>query len=76
MMRRAGRVVTKAQGVAVIRAEGERIPEIGDTVIDERLRKVGRVVDIFGPVDRPYLAISPETGVGLDGLLSDVLYLR
>jgi len=37
----------------------EEPPKIGDTVVDENLRIVGRVFDIFGPVASPYAAIRP-----------------
>jgi rRNA processing protein Gar1 len=35
----------------------ENTPRIGETVVDESLRPVGRVFDIFGPVPSPYVAI-------------------
>lgn len=76
MMRRAGRVTGIAQGVAVLRAEGDEVPEIGETVVDDRLDEVGTVVDVFGPVGRPYVAVSPTEGIDSPGLLSSVLYVR
>ncbi|MFC6726863.1 H/ACA ribonucleoprotein complex subunit GAR1, partial [Halobium palmae] len=44
--------------------------------VDESLTTVGRVVDVFGPVDRPYLAVSPADGVHLPDLLGAKLYAR
>jgi len=68
-VRRLGEVVRAAQGVAVARIPDETVPEVGTTVLDESLSEVGEVVDVFGPVDRPYLAVStagrrPATLVG------------
>jgi RNA-binding protein len=75
-MRRVGEVVRTAQGVAVVRSPDGRYPEPGTALVDERLEDVGRVVDVFGPVDRPYLAVSPAAGVGLASLLGQPVYAR
>jgi RNA-binding protein len=39
----------------------ENSPKIGETVIDENLKPVGTVFDIFGPVSAPYVAVRPAT---------------
>lgn len=72
-MRRAGKVVRTANGLAVLRT-GADPPTIGTDVVDERLDDAGTVVDVFGPVDRPYLAVSPPGRP--DGLLGEALYVR
>ncbi|PSQ60640.1 H/ACA RNA-protein complex component Gar1 [Halobacteriales archaeon SW_7_71_33] len=33
------------------------LPAAGDEVVDGSLTTVGRVVDAFGPLERPYLAV-------------------
>ncbi len=38
----------------------ENLPKIGQPVVDESLRKVGRVFDIIGPVGSPYASVRPE----------------
>jgi RNA-binding protein len=38
----------------------ENAPRIGDAVVDENLKSVGRVFDIFGPVSSPYAAIKSQ----------------
>jgi RNA-binding protein len=75
-MKRVGRVVRTAQGIAVIRALDETYPNIGTNVIDENLDTVGRVVDVFGPVDQPYVAVSPAEDVQLPLLLGNLIYAR
>jgi len=75
-MRRAGEVVRTAQGLAVVRVPDEEYPDIGTRLVDEDLEEVGQVVDVFGPVERPYLAVSPDEGVTVAGLLGAVLYAR
>ncbi|MFA9517387.1 H/ACA ribonucleoprotein complex subunit GAR1 [Halopenitus sp. H-Gu1] len=76
-MKRVGDVVRTAQGLAIARGSpGEDPPEIGETVVDESLSTVGRVVDVFGPVDHPYVAVTPNEGVTLADLLGGKLYAR
>ena len=73
-MRRVGEVVRVAQGLAIVRAPDGEHPDIGTPVVDRSLSNVGRVVDVFGPVERPYLAVSP-TDLPTT-LLGTVLYAR
>lgn len=75
-MRRLGEVVRTAQGVAVVRASDDDPPELGLSVVDENLDRVGRVVDVFGPADRPYLAVTPADGVAPATLLGEKVYAR
>ena len=75
-MRRVGTVSRTAQGLAVVRCDDDVPPDIGLDVVDESLSSVGRVVDVFGPVDRPYAAVSPADGVRLTDLLGTKLYAR
>ncbi|SFC00380.1 snoRNP protein GAR1 [Halobiforma haloterrestris] len=81
-MRRVGTVVRTAQGLAVLRADesdgdDDRFRnEVGTPVLDDSLEEVGRVVDVFGPVDRPYLAVSPDDDVHLPSLVGGTLYAR
>lgn len=83
-MRRVGTVVRTAQGLAILRADpadgeddpGERYRgEMGTVVLDDSLDEVGRVVDVFGPVVRPYLAVTPSD-VHLPSLVGSMLYAR
>ncbi|MCU4925173.1 Gar1/Naf1 family protein [Halobacteria archaeon AArc-dxtr1] len=78
-MRRIGEVVRAAQGLAVLRTDGDRSQyddEIGTMAVDDSLETAGRVVDVFGPVDRPYLAVTPDEGVHLPSLVGTTLYAR
>lgn len=76
-MRRVGTVVRTAGGLAIARGErGEEPPRIGSSVVDESLSTVGRVVDVFGPVDRPYLAVTPDADVHTPTLVGSTLYAR
>ncbi len=74
-MRRIGTVDRTAQGLAIVKLETDDAPDIGLMVIDESLSTVGRIVDVFGPVDGPYVAITP-TGTGLTELVGTKLYAK
>jgi RNA-binding protein len=74
-MKRVGTVSRIAQGVAIVRLDDDP-PDIGTAVVDDSLSRVGRVVDVFGPVDRPYVAISPADSVSLASLVGSKLYAR
>jgi len=75
-MQRAGTVREIAQSVAVVRCPGDAHPDLGTPLLDDQLDTVGRVVDVFGPVDQPFLAVSPDDGVRLAPLLGETLYYR
>ena len=74
-MQRVGTVVRTAGGLAIARGErGEEPPRIGSAVVDESLSTVGRVVDVFGPVDHPYVAVTPNDRLAT--LVGEKLYAR
>lgn len=75
-MRRVGSVERLAQGLAVVRATDETYADVGTSLVDDELASVGEVVDVFGPVERPYMALSPASGVHLPALLGSALYAR
>jgi RNA-binding protein len=75
-MRRVGEVVRTAQGLPIVRASEDSHPDLGVEVLDSELAVVGRVVDVFGPVERPYIAVSPVADVELALLLGEKLYAR
>lgn len=75
-MRRLGTVSRTAQGLAVVRCADDAPPDIGVAAVDETLSPIGRVVDVFGPIERPYLAVAPNEGVDLTALLGQKLYVR
>jgi RNA-binding protein len=75
-MQRLGEVVRTAQGLAVLRCPDDEPPDVGTQAVDEQLNAVGRVVDVFGPVSQPYVAVSPDEGVEVASLLGKKLYAR
>jgi RNA-binding protein len=59
-VRRIGQVVRATGRLAVARSSDDSYPALGTALIDEDLAAVGSVVDVFGPVERPYLVVTPE----------------
>lgn len=51
----------------------ENPPRIGDRVVNQNLKPVGTVFDIFGPVSSPYVAVKPEVEESHD-LIDHTLY--
>ena len=71
-MKRAGEVVGVAQGMAIVHAPDESHPAIGTRLLEQDLSNAGQVVDVFGPVERPYLSV--DTTNGPAALLGERLY--
>ena len=46
--------VTPSQNIVV---KINKTPQIGATVIDERLKVIGKIFDIIGPVSSPYAVV-------------------
>ena len=57
-MQRLGLILHVTPSRNVI-AKIENVPRIGETVVDENLKPVGKVFDILGPVASPYATIAP-----------------
>jgi len=57
-LHRLGRVLHISPSGNII-TKIENIPRIGETVVDENLKTVGKIFDMFGPVGSPYVAIRP-----------------
>ncbi|AHF99455.1 H/ACA RNA-protein complex protein Gar1 [Halostagnicola larsenii XH-48] len=85
-MQRVGQVVRISQGLVILKSDAESSGATGDRddvddaigtmVLDDSLSNVGRVVDVFGPVDRPYYAVTTDDGVHQPSLVGTTLYAR
>jgi rRNA processing protein Gar1 len=52
---------------------GDVIPPLRATVVNEDLMVLGRVIDVFGPVDRPYVSIDSKRATA-KGSPGDTVY--
>jgi RNA-binding protein len=58
-LQRIGCVVhISSNGNMVLKADN--VPRIGDQAVDENLKAVGMVFDVFGPIANPYVAVRPS----------------
>ncbi|ERH00359.1 MAG: RNA-binding protein involved in rRNA processing [Halonotius sp. J07HN6] len=73
-MQRIGTVGKTAQGLAIVELDTDETPDIGWSVVDESLSTVGRIIDVFGPVTAPYVAITPSESAALTDLVGTTLY--
>ena len=44
-------------------------------VVDVKVNKVGTILDVFGPVKQPYIAIRPFQKKNLEKFIGQMLYL-
>lgn len=59
-LRQLGKVLhVSALHNIILRAEGN-LPRIGETVVNNHLKPVGIVYDVFGPVSKPYVSVKPR----------------
>ena len=72
-MQRLGRALYISPNRSVI-IKVEIVPKIGEKAVDENLKPVGKVFDVFGPVSSPYVAVRP-TIQKPEKLIDNVLYL-
>jgi len=75
-MQRLGTVSRTAQNLLVVRCDDADHPGIGAEAVDESLSTVGRVVDVFGPVARPYVAVTPTKEIRPASMVGTRLYAR
>ncbi len=75
-MRRLGKVLhISNRGSIIIRTE--KTPPVGrqTIVMDKKAQEVGTIIDVFGPVKFPYVAIKPNRGYDPQKLVGQMLYL-
>ncbi len=67
-MRRLGTALHVVQKRLIARGEPSDegnlgIPRINSVVVDQKRARVGRVFDVFGPVQHPYIIVRPDKGI-------------
>jgi len=72
-LQRLGLVMHVSPSSSII-VKTEKTPRIGETVVDENLKSVGKIFDIFGPVSAPYVAIK-STVREAEKLVNKMLYV-
>jgi RNA-binding protein len=52
------------------------VPRANSIVVDQKRTKIGRVFDVFGPVDRPYFVVRPNKGIDAAAQVNRKLYVE
>ncbi len=75
-MRRLGTIVSKTKaGLIVVKSQlkdPRRI--VGAIVYDKYMKRIGKIVDVMGPVDSPYVVVKPDSKEIVDLIESGYLY--
>ena len=72
-MERIGKVLHITSDKNII-LKAENRAQIGDIVVDENLKPVGKIFDIFGPVSSPYVSVKADTE-NLHSSINRILYV-
>jgi len=72
-LERLGKVLHITSNKNII-LKAENRAQIGDRVIDENLKPVGKIFDIFGPVSLPYVSVKAEAE-NLHSFINRILYV-
>ncbi len=59
-MKRLGVVLHRSDGMLIVRADktiGKDVLAWNSTVITKKMKKVGKIKELFGPVNNPYVSI-------------------
>lgn len=62
------------EGLIIVR--GDVTPEHGNIVYDFKQTKIGTVKRIFGPVDRPYISVTPSDKTILKNISGKKVYFE
>jgi RNA-binding protein len=80
-LKRLGTTLYSVQKKLIVRTEplsgkNAELPRINSVVVDQKKVRIGRVFDIFGPTDRPYIVVKPYRNVDAAVHLGKKLYFE
>jgi len=74
-MKCVGRVShLNSRNLAIVSTD-DKVPK-NTKIYDSEKRNIGRVVNIFGPVSEPFLAISPNKGIRITKIVGREVYKK
>jgi RNA-binding protein len=79
-LKRLGTALHAVQNKLIIQSEqivGSEtdIPRTNSWVVDQKRTRVGKVFDIFGPINHPYVIVRPNRGVDAAAHVGKKLYI-
>ena len=83
-MKKLGVVLhVSARGDIIVRRERgdsrQALPGLDSVVVNKKLKKIGVVSDIFGPVNSPYISVKPQKQLAINELramVNEKVYVR
>ena len=79
-MKRLGTALHVVQNKLILQSEQTvgsetNIPRANSWVADQKRSRIGRAVDIFGPINHPYIIVRPNKGVDAAAHVGKKLYI-
>jgi RNA-binding protein len=79
-LKRLGTALHVVQNKLIVQSEQivgseTNIPRTNSWVVDQKRTKVGKVFDIFGPIDHPYIIVRPNRGIDAAAHVGKKLYI-
>ena len=79
-MKRLGTALHVVQNKLIVQSEQvvgseTSIPRTKSWVVDQKRTRVGKVLDIFGPINRPYIIVRPNRDVDAAAHVGKKLYV-
>jgi RNA-binding protein len=79
-LKRLGTALHVVQNKLIVQTEQivgseTNIPRTNSWVVDQKRTKVGKVFDIFGPIDHPYIIVRPNRGSDAAAHVGKKLYI-
>jgi len=80
-VKRLGTTLHTVQKKLIVRGEPAQgsqtmLPGINSPVIDQKRARIGKVLEIFGPVKQPYFVVRPNRGVDASAQVGKKLYVE
>jgi RNA-binding protein len=66
-------IVQSEQAVGI--GSEETVPRASSWVVDQKRTRVGKVLDVFGPINHPYMIVRPNRGVDAAAHVGKKLYI-
>jgi len=79
-LKRLGTALHVVQNKLIVQSEQivgseNNIPRTNSWVVDQKRTRVGKVFDIFGPINHPYIIVRPNRGVDAAAHVGKKLYI-
>jgi len=79
-LKRLGTALHVVQNKLIVQSEQivgseTNIPRTNSWVVDQKRTQVGKVFDIFGPINHPYIIVRPNRGVDAAAHVGKKLYI-